>query len=59
MLLQRLGGTDPIVDGAIMIELAELTRLVDAPTFIDIMQALSVVSKAFVGDQMGQAVCLS
>lgn len=59
MLLQRLGGTDPIVDGAIMIELAELTRLVDAPTFIDIMQALSVVSKASVGDQMGQAVCLS
>lgn len=57
MLLQRLGRTDPIVDGAIMIELAELARLIDPSTFIDIMRALSVISKAAV-EETSQAVRL-
>lgn len=46
MLLQRLTGADPSVDGAILYELTELARVVDQPTFEDIVKSVYDISKA-------------
>ncbi|KAL8284182.1 hypothetical protein RQP46_004931 [Phenoliferia psychrophenolica] len=57
MLLQKRTGTNTLVDGAIMFELAELGGLVDLSTFKDIAKAFSDVSKAPASaDGMSQAV---
>lgn len=59
MLLQKLGGTDPAIEGALMIELADLTRVVDHTSFVDIVKALSKISKtARSGDAISMAVSI-
>jgi phosphatidylinositol 4-kinase len=50
MLLQRLVGSDPIVDGAIMYELSELAYVVEVNTFSDIIKSVYEVSKALKPD---------
>ncbi|KDE03986.1 hypothetical protein MVLG_05555 [Microbotryum lychnidis-dioicae p1A1 Lamole] len=45
ILLQRLVGTSPVVDGAILFELSELATIVNADTFADILAGISRVSK--------------
>lgn len=46
MLLQRLVGTDPAVDGAVMFELTELAYVVDKSTFADIVKSIYDISKS-------------
>lgn len=46
MLLQRLGGADPTVDGTIMYELTELAYVVDKATFADIVKSIYDISKS-------------
>jgi len=45
MLLQKLSGTDTTVDGAIMLELANLAAVTDEATFITITKSISAISK--------------
>ncbi|KAM0792098.1 hypothetical protein ACM66B_004802 [Microbotryomycetes sp. NB124-2] len=57
MLLQRLSGTDPQVDGALMYELCDIARFVDKGTFMDIVKAIYHVSKRLeLEDNMTSAV---
>ena len=46
MLLQRLSGSDPTVDGAVLYELTDLARVVDQTTVEDIAKSIFDLSKA-------------
>lgn len=45
MLLQKLMGTDATIDGAIMLELANLAAVADQATYTNIVKSISEVSK--------------
>lgn len=45
MLLQRLSGSDPLVDGAVMYELCDMAAQVDRTAFLDIVKAIFDISK--------------
>ncbi|ORY78396.1 hypothetical protein BCR35DRAFT_304996 [Leucosporidium creatinivorum] len=59
MLLQRLAGTDPAVDGAVMFELTELAYVVDKSTFADIVKSIYDVSKSLGQDSFMTSVVLT
>ncbi|KAK4048808.1 phosphatidylinositol-4- kinase [Microbotryomycetes sp. JL201] len=45
MLIQRMSGTNPQVDGALMYQLCDIGMFVDKSTFMDIVKAIYDVSK--------------
>ena len=50
MLLQRLTGSDPLVDGAVMYSLTTLIPLISKEAFVDIVKAFNDVTKSLSSD---------
>lgn len=62
MLLQKLQGHDPIVDGPIMFALADLSAHADVASFGDILKGIFDVGRKSDDDEVSKAVscsCLS
>lgn len=57
MLLQRLGNSNPVIDGAVMVEVATLAQFVNVTTFTDIASAIATISDdVYSEDNMSKAV---
>lgn len=56
MLLSRLTGVDPLVDGAVMHSLTSLVPLVDKDSFLDIVKAFNDLSNSLSADSDATSV---